>query len=162
MNKKIELIRQTLSQAELLLQLAEEANELAIATMNIKNSFSTDNHNNFIEEIADVKLCMDAVGDYLDGSTVSLQFDSKNKLYKSIIMESCNVSKAAIKFRRTIEPKASPTPVLKREAESIFSRRINDLVAYLYIAGYWTSDEVMKIYKEKLDRWVNRLEITKG
>lgn len=163
MYKEIEIIRQTLPKSELLLQLAEEANELAIATMRLQNTFMINSHEDFIEEIADVKLCINVLGDYIDKEKIdSLEFDSYNNIYKSIIMESCQLSKAAIKLRRTIEPKASPTPVTKEDAEKILIYHINKLVAYLDIAGYWDLGRVMKVYKQKMIRWVDRLDVTKG
>lgn len=71
MNKEIDFIRYHVSDAEILCQLAEECNELAHAALKLRRTIINENptpvseeeaKENFMEEIADVSLCLKALG----------------------------------------------------------------------------------------------------
>ena len=103
MTEQIKTIRGLMSKDEALIQLAEEANELALESLKLNdkmryidyiNKFITDD---FLEEVADVKLCIDIVGDYADYTNAK-----SFKLFKKLAKYCCKLSKAAIKLRRTI------------------------------------------------------------
>lgn len=71
MNKEIDFIRHHVSDVEILCQLAEECNELAHAALKLRRTMTNDNptpiseceaKKNLMEEIADVSLCLKALG----------------------------------------------------------------------------------------------------
>ena len=71
MNKEIDFIREHIPTDELLCQLAEESNELAHAALKYRRALMGDNptpvtveqaRKNLLEEIADVSLCLKALG----------------------------------------------------------------------------------------------------
>ncbi len=166
---KIDIIRELSVRTEMIAQLAEEANELAIATMEIKDNIIYKNNdefiekrNNFLEEVADVKVTIDIIGDYnekINPSFVELRHkDACDMLAKSC----CELAKACIKYRRTLVPNASPTPVTETEAEYRLIEAITKVRLYINSLGnYWDYEKVNKIYKEKVDRCIDRMSKTK-
>lgn len=71
MNKEIDFIREHIPTDELLCQLAEECNEMAHASLKYRRALKGDNptpvtleqaRKNLLEEIADVSLCLKALG----------------------------------------------------------------------------------------------------
>lgn len=76
MNKEIDFIREHIHADELLCQLAEECNEMAHAALKYRRALTGDNptpitpeqaRENLLEEIADVSLCLKALGmDHID------------------------------------------------------------------------------------------------
>ena len=76
MNKEIDFIREYIPVDELLCQLAEECNEMAHASLKYRRALNGDNptpvtleqaRENLLEEIADVSLCLKALGmDHID------------------------------------------------------------------------------------------------
>lgn len=162
MIKEIETIRKMSSRTENMLQLAEEANELAVASIRLCNSSNKnpENNANFIEEIADVRVCIDVIGDYAN-NIKSFKLDQPlYELLQMLIKHCCQLSKAAIKLRRTIEPNAMPTPISESEAEFILTSEITNVKSLIdSIGNYWDCDAVKTIYKEKAIRSINRLSI---
>lgn len=154
MIKEINIIRKMCQESELLAQLAEEASELAIATIDYSKSYNIDN---FIEEIADVKLCIDVLGDYLDDEINYNTYGRANS-HSDIIISACELSKAALKLRRAIL-QINPTPISEPEARERFIETINILTHHIYSTGliYIAKNKINTIYEEKAIRWVNRL-----
>lgn len=158
--KEIEVIRKMVPTEEILLQLAEEANELAVAMINRKNRLLHIYHkdSNFIEEIANVRLCIDVLGDKF------LPIPKTNAVYNKaeindILIKNCNkISKYAIKLRRCIRSDVNPTP---ETFDNIKSKLINAIskveTCINNIGDYWNCDKAFKIYKEKANRWIVRL-----
>lgn len=166
MIEEVKVIRHMVSREEFIIQLAEEASELAIAAIELKkvSIFEGSIHkrfeSNFIEEIADVKLCIDIIGDYLNNINANtiINFRSKDILLEDLAQKCSELSKAAIKLRRTIVKTGSPTPVSKREAELKLIEEIINIKSYIdAIGNYWDSSEVERIYKEKAVRCINRM-----
>lgn len=165
MNEKVLIIRELSSRPEMLLQLAEEANELAIAAIELKKKMVFRNtdygkyKDNFIEEIADVKLSIDIVGDYLNNiETIKLK-GSKYEITERLAKYCCKLSKAVIKFRRATTVGASPTPVTKEEAEQKMIEAITAIKSCIDSVGnYWDSDEVNNIYEAKANRCIERMK----
>lgn len=165
MTEQIKKIREFMSKDEALIQLAEEANELAIESFKINNKAKYAEYidrfitNDFLEEIADVKLCIDIVGDYNCTNTRNY------KLFKKLVKYCCELSKAAIKLRRTLV-NTSPTPVSKEEAEEKFIEAIINVKSCINAMGdYWDCKTVNDIYFEKANRCINRMienNISKG
>lgn len=166
MIEEVKVIRRMVSREEFIIQLAEEANELAIAALDLKkvSMFEGSIHkrfeSSFIEEIADVKLCIDIIGDYLDdiNANTIINFRLKDILLEELAQKCCELSKAAIKLRRTIVKNGSPTPVTEREAELKLIEEIINVKSHIdAIGNYWDSNEVNRIYKEKAVRCINRM-----
>ena len=167
MLEEVKTLQQMVSMNEFIIQLAEEANELAMVAIDLKNTFKVPDSNYYnileddlIEEIADVKLCIDIIG-YNDIDK-SERFDLPNYLRYELLdllaYHCCGLSKTAIKLRRTLIGKANPTPVSKEEAE----RKLIDAIYVVKLCvdalgSYWDSDEVSRIYKEKAIRCINRM-----
>lgn len=162
MTEEIKTIRKISSRTENMLQLAEEANELAIASIRLCNSSNKnpENDKNFIEEIADVRVCIDTIGDYTDNIKSFKLHQPLYELLQMLIKQCCELSKAAIKLRRTIEPNAMPTPISESEAEFILINEITNVKSLIdSIGDYWDCDAVRTIYKKKAIRSINRLSI---
>jgi NTP pyrophosphatase (non-canonical NTP hydrolase) len=163
MNEKVLLIRELSSRPEMLLQLVEEANELAIAAIELKKKMVFRNSDygkykdNFIEEIADVKLSIDIVGDYLNNVKSTKLKGSKFEITERLSKYCCKLAKAVIKLRRATTKGASPTPITKEEAEENLIKCIAAIKSCIdSIGDYWDCDEVNTIYEEKADRCINR------
>ena len=171
MDENVALIRQMVPRSELLTQLAEEANELAIAALKLNEIYSITNIlgvgkplnkdkliSDFTEEIADVMLCIDTTGDYNGGTTISMPTFPKDTIIQSLVETSCLLSKGALKLRRAITPEVNPTPISVEEAEDNFIGLVEDLQTYLYsITEFWDGDKVIQIYQSKAKRWIERL-----
>lgn len=165
MNEKIATIRELSSRPEMILQLAEEANELCMAALELKkvmvfrDSGSNILKENFIEEIADVKLSIDIIGNYLDNIEAFEMRGSKYELLENLSKYCCELSKTAIKLRRIIVPTASPTPVTENEAEQKMIKLITRIKSCINSVGnYWDSDEVNNIYEAKANRCIERMK----
>ena len=84
---KIELVQKELRQDEILIQLAEECNELAQAclkivrygTPNLPNKTAKELDSDFMEELADVQLCMEILPEFVIGEEAEI---SEIKEYK--------------------------------------------------------------------------------
>lgn len=88
MDENIKYIRSMSSKEELLAQIAEEAAELAQAALKLRRAIIKNNPTpvskieataRLIEEIADVRLCIDASG-IIDNSEEDVNYIYKNKL----------------------------------------------------------------------------------
>lgn len=165
MIQEVYAIRNLTQRNEQLIQLAEEANELAIAAMKYRKYMSSDMFDrkildNYIEEIADVKICIDIVGDYLKYIEIVKQQKMELTIYDALgcLAEWCCIlSKAAIKLRRTIVKNGSPTPVDNKEAEKNLFKAICNVKLYIDHTGkYWDCPRVNIIYKAKADRCIKR------
>lgn len=163
MIEEIKIIRELLPKDEILLQLAEEANELAEAAFErkrkMKFSSTYDNRNlNFIEEIADVKLCIDVFSDDFE-YIKSIEVSYTGFELSDVLILHCNrLAKAAIKLRRVLRPDINPTPVKQEEAEKNLAEAIINVKSCLDTMGnYWDKNIVMGIYKEKANRWITRM-----
>ena len=173
MNEKVLLIRELSSRPEMLLQLVEEANELAVAAIELKKKMVFRNtdygkyKDNFIEEIADVKLSVDIVGDYLNNIKTIKFKGSKYEVTERLAKYCCKLAKAVIKLRRATTEGASPTPVTKEEAEEKIIEALTIIKSCIdHVGDYWDCDKVNNIYEEKADRCIERMKnskmITKG
>ena len=163
MIKEIETIREISSRNEHIIQLAEEANELAIAAFEFSNSCKFDDGSydeaeaNLIEEIADVKLCIDIIGDYNNNIIAYESSIPTEQLLEILMVSCCMLSKSAIKYRRTLVKDTNPTPVTEEEAESKLIEMITNIKSCINsIGNYWDSEVVNDIYKEKAIRCINR------
>ena len=162
MIKEVTTIREIASRTEQMIQLAEEANELAIEALRLKkeSKYSVQLLDaDFIEEIADVKICIDIIGDYKDIITYDINL-SRNEIFELLATHCCKLAKAVIKLRRTLVKEASPTPVTLEEAEATLIQSICDVKSCIDAIGeYWDSDEVNRIYKEKANRFLKRMNL---
>lgn len=164
MIKEVTTIREIASRTEQMIQLAEEANELAIEALKLKKEtkYSTQINNDadFIEEIADVKICIDIIGDYANNIVTYNINISRNELFELLATHCCKLAKAVIKLRRTLVKEASPTPVTLEEAEAALIQSICDIKSCIDAIGYyWDSDDVNRIYKEKANRFLKRMNL---
>ena len=170
MIKEVKIIRGLTTKTEQLIQLAEEANELAIASLAMNEMYQlrsvckSQYHEleiEFIEEIADVKITIDIIGDYIDIvdsiGKLSKHTIPKRLMFKKLAKSCCELSKSAIKYRRTLVPNASPTPITEDRAEVDFITKILTVKSYIdSIGNYWNCDDVKHIQKEKAIRCINR------
>lgn len=78
------------------------------------------------------------------------------------LAEECNeLSKAALKLRRTMHPK-NPTPLTEAEAWVAFTEEVADVMAVLKVLNIPTDDAVIQEIQEyKFRRWAGRLEARK-
>ena len=164
MTEEIKTIRELLPKDEVLLQLAEEANELAEAAFErkkrMKLSVTYDNRNlNFIEEIADVKLCAEVFSDDFKSIKFTTEVSYSGFELTDILILNCNrLAKAAIKLRRVLNPNASPTPVTQEEAERNLAEAIVNVKSCIdAIGNYWDKNIVKGICKDKANRWIKRM-----
>ena len=163
MIEQVKTIRELMSRTELILQLAEEANELAMAAYKQKEPKLLQFHTNenFYEEIADVKLCIDCIGDYMNTIKPSIiKWPVCDELYDILIMNCCELSKACIKYRRTLIPGANPTPVTEDEAELKLIDTITNVKSCIDSIDYylWNSEIVNRKYVFKANRTINRVK----
>lgn len=160
MIEEITLIRKLTKRGENLIQLAEEATELGEVCLKIIDS-NVDTFNitnaDFYEELADVRLCIDLIDDYVI-DTFEVHAPNKDIL-KHIVKLCFRLSKAAIKCRRATTEGASPTPVTAEEAEQNLFKAIVSLKSFIDVLGYdyWNSATVDHIYKEKAVRYLGRV-----
>ena len=159
MIEQIKTIRE-LSRTEQILQLAEEANELAIESIKLRRKMMFRviyPDAAFIEEIADVKICIDIIGDYADNIKPYQINHSRNQILELLEKYCCELSKAAIKYRRTLVANSSPTLISEIEAEEKLLLEITKVKSCIDALGdYWDSDEVNRIYVDKANRCIDR------
>ena len=116
-------------------------------------------NSNFNEEIADVKLCIDTIGDYIERIRYTEPIDCNGYGLTDTLVRNCNeLSKAAIKLRRTMIPNVNPTPVSKNEAETNLMNAITNIKLCIDAIGkFWDNNITQRIYNEKATRWINRI-----
>ena len=164
MINEVDILRKITTRSENLIQLAEEAGELSEEALklitksmnkNVKSVIGID----FIEEIADVKLCIDLVGDYkFTSSTKPVKVEPGHTIMEGLIERCLKLSKASLKFRRATDSSSSPTPISAEDAEAAFVKAINNIKSYIdFIGDYWDNDIVNHIYKEKATRYLGRV-----
>ena len=161
MDREIKKIRLLMSRTEALIQLAEEASELAIASLNVNRKVPFAEwmydviDDEFLEEIADVKLCIDIAGDF-NAETFDI-YIHELEIFEVLAKYCCELSKAAIKLRRTIQAEVNPTPVKYKDARADLVKKISNVKSCINCIGdYWDCDIVNNIYKTKALRCIDR------
>ncbi len=92
-----------------------------------------------------------------------LKYIGENLTTKELLCqlaEECSeLSKAALKLRRTIYPNDNPTPVTYDEALNNFKEEIADIKLVLLVLNVKLDDsDIDDICRRKTQRWINRLE----
>lgn len=95
-----------------------------------------------------------------------LKYIGENLTTKELLCqlaEECSeLSKAALKLRRTLSPCNNPTPVTYEEAISNFKEEVADIKLVLLVLDVKFDDsDIESICRRKTQRWANRLEDNK-
>jgi hypothetical protein len=161
---EVDVLRKITSRSENLIQLAEEATELAEEALKLITELMNKDTDNivgidFMEEVADVKLCIDIIGDYkIVSSNKRIEILANHTIIEGLINQCLKLTKASLKFRRATDSSASPTPVSAEDAETAFIEAVNNVKTYVDAMGdYWDNDIVNHIYNEKAVRYINRV-----
>ena len=75
--------------------------------------------------------------------------------------ECCELAHAALKYRRTMDPDGSPTPVTAMRAAIKLQEEIADVLLCLQVCGYHVvpaSEHIANVMDEKRRRWDKRIK----
>lgn len=167
---KKEVIFDYLGEGEIFCQLAEEAAELAQAALEYRDTYSRfenatsatreEAYHNLVEEIADVRLCLQMLGLDCDSAEVEIGAVSKAQTLCRLAKKASELSKAALKCRRAYGYSRNVTPVTKEAAHRILLETAEDVMSCLHLIGMdrgTAADEARDIMDRKVERWHQRL-----